>query len=254
MSSLSPAERILIGLGITEPKDIDLEAIAWSRGAAVRYRQLENCEAMIVGSQRRAIITVNNSSIFVRRRFSLAHEIGHWHHHRGRILFCGSREIDNPANSALNPEHQADIFASDLILPDYLFRPRAARLKRVTLSAARELAGEFNASLTATLLKLVKGNSFPILVVCHNEQRRRWFHSAPMLPGWWFPREELDAESFAFEMLFGSAAESSFPRKVGAGAWFDFRNADRYEIQEQSFLLPNQEVLTVLTIPTESLG
>lgn len=254
MNHLTPAERILIGLGVTDPKDIDLEAIAWTRGAVVRFRHLEKCEAMIVGSWRRAIITVNENSLPVRQRFSIAHELGHWHHHRGRILFCGAREIGNPAHSPLNPEHQADEFASDLLLPSFLFHPRIAKLKRITLASARELAGEFQASLTATLIKLVKSNSFPLLVVCHGNQRRRWFKRALIVPDWWFPRDELDPDSFAFELLFAGAAESSFPRKIGAAAWFDFRNADRYEIHEQSFLLPNQEVLTVLTIPEEGLG
>ena len=75
-----------------------------------------------------------------------------------------------------------------------------------------------------------------------------------MVPGWWFPRDDLDPESFSFEMLFGGAAESSFPRKIGADAWFEFRHAGRYEVQEQSFLLPNDEVLTVLLLPDEGLG
>ena len=39
----------------------------------------------------------------------------------------------------------------------------------------------------------------------------------------------------------------------GADAWFDFRNVDRFEIQEQSFLLPNDEVLTLLILPDEAL-
>jgi Zn-dependent peptidase ImmA (M78 family) len=253
MNSLTPAERILKGLGVTSPKDIDLEAIAWTRGIAVKYRPLEKCEAMIIGTQRRAIVSVNSGSVLVRQRFSLAHEIGHWQHHRGRVLFCGTKEIGNPANDALNPENQADEFASDLILPNYLVRPYILKLKRITLAAVREIAGEFQASLTATLLRLVKSNVFPILIVCHGRQGRKWFRRAPMLPGWWFPRADLDADSFAFEMLFGGAAESTFPRKIGAGGWFDFRNVDRYEIQEQSFMLPNNEVMSVLTIP-EGLG
>lgn len=75
-----------------------------------------------------------------------------------------------------------------------------------------------------------------------------------MVPQWWFPREDLDVQTFAFEILHNSAKEDAFPRKNGAGAWFDFRNVDRYEVQEQSFPLPNEEVLTVLTIPEEGLG
>jgi hypothetical protein len=87
-------------LGITEPKDIDLDAIAWTRGAVVNYRPIDKCEATIVGSKRRA---VNSRSMPERRRFSLAHELGHWHHHRGRVLFCGKNDVCNFAYDALNP-------------------------------------------------------------------------------------------------------------------------------------------------------
>ena len=254
MTALRPAERILMGLGIERPDQIDLEAIAWASGAVVKYRPLDECEAMIVGAERRAIITVNSKALPVRQRFSLAHEIGHWHHHRGRVLICGAADIGNPAHRALDPETQADQFASDLILPNYIIRPRIAQMKKLSLSGAREIADEFNASVTATLLKLADADYFPIVVVCHDRRRRRWFRRAPMVPGWWFPKDDLDAESFAFEMLFGGGAESSYPRKIGADAWFEFRNLQRYEVQEQSFLLPNEEVLTLLTLPEDGLG
>ena len=142
----------------------------------------------------------------------------------------------------------------DLILPNYMFRPRIAKMKRLALSAIREIKEEFNASLTASLLKLVEGNRFPILVVCHDKAKRRWFRRADMIPGWWFPKEDLDPESIAFEMLLGGAAEIPRPTKIGADAWFDFRNAERFEIQEQSFLLPNEQVLALLILPDEALG
>ena len=35
MTPLSVPERVLQGLGITDPDDIDLEAIAWTMGAGV---------------------------------------------------------------------------------------------------------------------------------------------------------------------------------------------------------------------------
>jgi hypothetical protein len=61
-------------------------------------------------------------------------------------------------------------------------------------------------------------------------------------------------QTFAFEILHNKGREDASPRKNGAGAWFDFRNVDRYEIFEQSFPLPDDEVLTVLTIPQEGLA
>jgi len=254
MTTVTAAEGILMGLGISDPKEIDLEVIAWSRGAIVEYRPLDGCEATIVGSARKAVIAVNSRSSPERRRFSVGHELGHWHHHRGRLLYCGKKDLENPADDALNPERHADAFASDLILPNYLLLPRLRKFRRMTLSAARELGGEFGASLTATLIKSVQSNRFPLVIVCHDKTRRRWFRRADMVPGWWYPAEQLDRATFAADMLFNGAAEQNWPRKMGADAWFNFRNCDRFEVEEQSFMLPGDEVLTVLTIPEDGLG
>ena len=58
-------------------------------------------------------------------------------------------------------------------------------MKRLTLAAARELAHEFSASLTATLFKMTLLNRFPMMIVCHNKTKRRWFESSPMVRPWW---------------------------------------------------------------------
>ncbi len=254
MTAVTAAERILLGLGVSDPTEIDLEAIAWSRGALVECRRLDGCDATIVGWARKAVIAVNSRSSPERRRFSIGHELGHWHHHRGRILFCGSKDVENPEDDALNPERHADTFASDLILPNYLLHPRLRKIRRMTLAVAREIRDEFSASLTATLLKTVQYNRFSLVVVCHNKRKRRWFRRADMVPGWWYPLEQLDRATFAADMLFNGVAEQNWPRKIGADAWFNFRNCDRFDIEEQSFMLPGEEVLTVLTIPEDGLG
>ncbi len=252
--ALTAAERILQSLGIEDPKEIDLEAIAWTQGAAVNYRPLDGCEARIIGSRRKAVISVNSRSPEKRRRFSLGHELGHWHHHRGQILFCGKDDIGNFSNDALNPERQADTFASDLILPKYLLIPRIQKLKRVTLDAAREVSDEFYASLTATLLKIALSDEFPIVIACYNKTKRRWFERAPMIQPWWLPLRALDRQTFAADMLFNGAAEENFPRKMPADAWFDFKGSDRFEVTEQSFSLPDEEIMTLLTLPNEAVA
>jgi Zn-dependent peptidase ImmA (M78 family) len=254
MNAPTSAERILIDLGISEPKEIDLDAIAWTKGAVVNYRPMDGCEARIIGSKRRAVISVNSLSMPERRRFSLAHEIGHWHYHRGRILFCGKGDVCNFENDALNPERQADEFASDLLLPSFMLEPRVRKMKKPTLAAARELAEEFDASLTATLFKMTILNRFPMVVVCHNKVRRRWYEAATMIQPWWRPVRQLDRQTFAADLLFKGGAEQSFPRKMPADAWFDFKGCDRFEVEEQSFLLPNEEILTVLKLPDAAVA
>jgi Zn-dependent peptidase ImmA (M78 family) len=249
MTSLPPAEQLLQSLGVEQPNEIDLEAIAWRLGALVKYRPLDGCEAMIVGNDRNAVISVNSRSIPSRQRFSIAHELGHWRLHKGRMLFCAGRDIDRPVPGPLNPEQQADAFASDLILPNYIFRPAAMAFRRINLKTARDLADQFKSSLSATLSKLVALDRFPIMIVRHGKEGRTWFARGDHVRGYWFPRQELDRDSPAFELLFNGGAEEAFPRKVGADAWFEFRGADQYEVQEQSFTLPNDEIMTLLILP-----
>lgn len=251
---LTMAESVLRDLGIAEPEDIDVEAIAWHLGAKVRYRELYSCEARIVGRGDRAIITVDDRIPQTRRKFSVAHELGHWRHHRGRCLVCRSDEIGDRRRSATDPERVADGFASDLLLPRYVLDPLLRKMKRPDLVAVRQLAARFGTSLTATTIKMMEADRFAMMLICHGEGGRRWFDASPSIDQRkWFPKTELDPESCAFAMFYGHAAEERFPRKIGADAWFERGDAGAFEVSEQSFGLPNREVATILVFTDDEM-
>lgn len=249
----TPAEVILKRLGITEPREIDLEAIAWDLGARVRYRPLERCEARIVGLAARAIITVNSRSNARRQRFSIGHELGHWHHDRGRVLLCQAEDIGRAAIGHLHPERIADRFASSLLMPAYLFRPIARAYPKADFQTVRAIADTSDTSRTATAIRLVEDRHFVACLVCHSSQGRKWFTRSPEVPVRWFPREDLAAESFAFALLFGGAPEDRFPRKIGADAWFDRWDAERYEVYEQTIRTGVDETLTLVRIDDDAM-
>lgn len=246
MTGDSPAEALLRSLGVTRPADIDLEAIAWSVGAKVRDAVLESCEARIIGYHDRAIITVQKGGDPRRRRFSIGHELGHWNHHRGRSSICRSSEIGNPG-SASQFERQADRFAADLLMPRYLFLPSLAAHRRPSFEAIDALASEYATSRLATALRCLDLAGWPVVLVCHAKGGRRWFKRSPGIPDHWFPRQDLDASSSAFAVLFGDA-ERSRPQVVGADTWFDRRDAARFRLSEQSVTAHGGEVLTLLTL------
>ena len=254
MRRLTIAEMVLTDLGITEPEEIDIEVIAWYLGAKVRSRELHSCEARIIGRGDRAIITVDERVPATRRKFSVAHELGHWRHHRGRCLVCRADDIGNRRRSSTDPERIADGFASDLLLPRYILDPLLRKMKRPSLAVVRELAARFGTSLTATTIKMMEANHFPMMLVCHGESGRRWFDASSSIDlQKWFPKAELDPESCAFAMLFGRATEERFPRKIGADAWFDRSGAEAFAIAEQSFSLPNREVATILFFTDDAM-
>lgn len=253
MKGRSHAEIILKKLGITEPGEIDLEAIAWTLGVRVRYRPLDGCEARIIGHGDQAIVTVNSRSFPQRQRFSLAHELGHWNYHRGHLLVCQADEIGSGNNKRPLAERTADTYAADILMPHYIFQPIAQSYAKLTFQTVRDIAGIFNTSLTATAIRLAEGDHFPVILVCHGPQGRKWFRRSPSVPERWFPQDQLDSDSYAFDTLFGRKAEETIPHKIGADAWFDKRRAAEYEIREQTIRTGNEEILSLLLIDDERM-
>ena len=243
---------MLKDLGVTAAGDIDIEAIAYHVGAFIKYRPLEGCEGRIVGVDDRAIITIDNRAIPTRRRFSAAHELGHWNYHRGRSLVCRSDEIGNPATGPLDPERVADGYAADLLMPRYLFGPMASQIGKATFKAVEDLRRKFNTSITATAIRLVEYGPEPAMLVCHAANGRRWFSRPPHIPDKWFPRNDLDADSYAMDVLHGKAERT---RRVlmGADAWFDRWDAQKYELYEETCSTTDDEVLTLLVFKDDEM-
>lgn len=248
MTASTAAERLLQELGVTEPSEIDLEAIAWTLGARVRYRPLDGCEARITGNGDRAIITVNDRSSPRRCRFSLAHELGHWHYHRGRLLVCHANEIGAAAQHASSFEKVADTYAADLLMPRYLFDPIARAHRKLTFQTVAAIVDAFDVSRPAAAIRLIEARHSPALLVCHGPNGRKWFARSPDVPSRWFPRSDLDPESFAFGVLFGRQPDDRMPHKIGADAWFERLEAERYELQEQTIRTADDETLTLVLI------
>ena len=167
-----------------------------------------------------------------RKQFSIAHELGHWRFHRGKTLVC--RVDEYRPRDGQSPEKIADAYAADLLMPRYLFGPRALELGQTSFGTIGSLAEEFKTSLTATAIRLINLDHVPGFVICHSPRGRKWFARAPSVPRHWFPREDLDAKSFGFGVQFGGRPDDSLPRKIGAEAWFDRQGAARFIVREQT--------------------
>ncbi|MDR6790243.1 MULTISPECIES: ImmA/IrrE family metallo-endopeptidase [Sphingomonas] len=252
MKGLGQAEKLLQSLGVTSPDEIDIEAIAWTMGAKVRNGILESCEARIIGFRNQAIITVKGDGDPRRRRFSIAHELGHWQHHRGRSSVCRASEIGSVSQGGAGIERQADNYAADLLMPAYLFRPLAAAHRRPSFEAIDALAAAFSTSRLATAQRFIDHSPWPCMIVCHGQNGRRWFRRNGGIPDHWFPRDDLDPESDAMDVLYGKI-DRSRPTIIGADAWFDRRGADRFELTEECVKGFGNDVLALLTLKDQML-
>jgi hypothetical protein len=243
----SKAEYILRHLGITEPNEIDIEVIAWRLGARVKYARIDYCEARIIGADDAAIITVDKKSSRQRQRFSIGHELGHWIYHRNKTLLCAAEEIERPSAGSSNSERVADRFASELLMPAYLFCPLAEKLGRATIQAVRKLSELFETSQTATAIRLVETSNLPLMLVCSGKTGRRWFARSQTVSSRWMPNSELSPESVAFNMIFRPTPQTMPPKSVSAAVWFNHWDAHRFELIEESTRIASDEILTLLS-------
>ncbi len=235
---------ILGDLGIMEPSEIDIEAIAEDCGATIRYKPLSGCAARIMGVNDRAIITIDSNTPRPRQRFSAGHELGHWMRDRGRVAFQCKNESFVRDWSADNPETRANKFASDLLLPAKMFRTRLHR-QPVTFETVRALADVFCTSLTATAIRLVEYGDLPAVLVCNGPRRREWFVCSSEVRHKVYLEPRPQQGSIAEAMLRGDQSDIQ-PREVRSDAWFTHRNARNYWVHEDSLQLSDGSVLSLL--------
>ncbi len=238
-------DTLLDELGITEPSEIQIEAIAQHCGATVVYEPIDGSDARILGYGDRAIITVDSNTSRARQRFSAAHELGHWLRDRGRIAFsCAEQALITEWSDVDNPERNANRFAANLLLPHKLFAPKARQVQP-TLAGVRSLAEVFETSLVATAIRLVELGSHPAILVCTALRGRKWFtRSSLVLQKLWLAAKP-GLGTIAAQMLAGTT-EANGPVTVDADEWIEHPESFRYCVVEDSIRLPGGLILTLI--------
>ena len=241
MATTPHPETLLNELGVTEPKEIDLEAIAAHLGVEVTYRTLDGCEARIVGRGSRGRITVDNRVAPTRQRFSIGHELGHWQYHRGAVLYCRSSDIGSEDQQAIDGERVANWYAANLLMPEYLFRPIASDI-RPSWKEIRSVAAQFKVSPLAAALRMISLDTHPFWVACYDIQSRRWFRQSDSTPKA-FPHQELDHRSQAMSALLSDRDLAA--RNVSGAVWFSGRDLAAIRFNEDC-LVQEKQVFVLL--------
>lgn len=238
-------EEILGLLGITEPEDIDIGAIAFACGATILKEPLTGCEANLIGHTDKAIITINSKSIPGRQRFSAGHELGHWMKDRGESAFGCSKNQLYSSWTGNNPETRANRFASDILLPVSMFVP-LAKNRPITLETIAYLAGVFRMSRTATVIRLVNYGSFPCMLIHYEAGRRKWFiTSGKEIHRSLFPPDAPQPHSLTANLL-ANTFEDKKTGDVRADHWFGRDRAEKYYVKESCFKTGDNSASVIL--------
>ena len=193
-----------------------------------------------------------------RKRFTIAHEIGHFvlPHHRTLKNVCEEKKIDTFDAHLNRPEVEANEFAAELLLPTAVLAKRFD-LTEYSLAAIATVAAEFQTSLSATIRSFLRLTPLPCAMIWSTDNHARWCARSDSFQ-FFLPLNELPAdESYAAKIFNGGNAPATFT-PVPANAWLDRQAAARVPtLLEHSLALPNyRAVLTLLwaynTTPTTS--
>lgn len=111
-----------------------------------------------------------------RKRFVIAHEIGHFLMHREQLYCCNEIRMNQPPKiNTSSQEMQANEFASELLLPtDELI----ANLpnKHISFALISNLARMYDVSVTMTAIKAVKNsNTEDEILLCYESNQLKWY-------------------------------------------------------------------------------
>ncbi len=203
---------------------------------------------------------IYNNSILSKGRinFTLGHELGHYLLHRiayPKGLYCGSQEVVRWDSEYRQIEHQANVFAANLLMPLDDFRRQIPANAKVDIDALCHCADRYNVSLIASTLRWLSYTEKRAVLVVSRDGFMLWARSSdPALrSGAYFRTSgapvEIPAASLPSrpELLVDGRASVEHD----GGVWFDepVREltliSEQYDFAISLLLLPD----TVLSTP-----
>jgi len=178
--ALVAVNRVYEECGIEDPTQLPIEVIIKSKNIIIKEERIEGAEARILMKGNSGIITLNSTiDLPAKKRFILAHELGHFELHRH--LKKGFNDNDETLNhwyqiNFSSEEIEANEFAAEFLMPTNLFY-NECKGKIFNHKVIEHLANRFQVSKTAAILKFVKkdNGNHPVFVVCCQDNKMKWF-------------------------------------------------------------------------------
>ncbi len=173
-------------------------------------------------------IFINNRNNFAdhpRSRFTFAHELGHYFIDEHRQALLKGKTPSHPSFtnfSSKNPvELEADHFAASLLLPESRVKNDCFK-KRFNFKLISDLSTKYQTSVTATVLKLMTIDKHPIMLVCSESGRVKWFKYSHDFPFKWLKKPQgIVPKNTLAGAFFLSKEKFDEELPVTANDWFE---------------------------------
>ena len=179
----SRAIKLREDIGIDDPSEIPLRDVVTAHGGLIVYKDLGEIDGRIVYGNNISTIYINSTIKHEgRKRFSIAHELGHLLMHKDSPIHDDNISLNwfNGTENQLSKgyqEFEANQFATEYLLPSDLFRIEARKMP-FGPDLVRDLSERFNSSLTSVAFKFFDVDIHPIAMFhIFNGQIKYWKRS-----------------------------------------------------------------------------
>jgi len=254
------AQQLLENCGLDEITDLEMNLFVSGLDAMLIEEELTNCDGKIIFGNNKVVIKVNSNIQFEqRKRFVVAHEIGHLIMHRNMQLpddtFSNFNIIAGMENALKNgkQELEANEFACELLMPEKLFL-KEAKGKKFSPLLIKQLSERFKTSLTATVFRYLQFEQLhPICLVFIENGKVKYWKKSDDLKIWFgdFTRLAPPSDSVAAEYIekdydFLYKLEEK-AQLISKSTWFNLGQYDE-DNDFYEYCIPTRRHKTILSI------
>lgn len=241
----SYAIELLHRCGLNDPTEIPLETIVKGLGVFYDEKPLKKCEGRIVSLEQKTLITINSDIAYVgKKRYAIAHEIGHFVMHINKIPVITDSE-ENFVDWLKKGEHEqeANEFAAEFLMPRNIFSKECK--SKISPDLIQHLSLRFQTSLTSTILRFVEfGNHEVCVVYCKNNKMKWWRKSVDFHHFLKFKRDEHPpGGSVAYEMFTKRTfyTDTELKQQIWKSDWFEMNDETNLPFFEYCVYVPSYD-------------
>jgi len=241
------AREILRLYCIDSPLELNVEAIANAEGLIIESSDLSNCVGRSSFGQGCGIIMLSTGiKVVGQRRFTIAHEMGHFYNGKNREIFCKAEDLIG-AKSKKNEEDEANAFAVELLMKKEWFTD-FVKDKCPGIGTIKAAAEYFRVSLSAAAIRYSEAGNFPVAVIMVHKGRVSWSAISEIFP-YQYVRRHYPVNSYSEAEAFYSGRDvNTEPHTVLADSWFldDRSFRPNHKLVEQCLPMPNYHSVLVV--------
>jgi len=240
------ANGLLHRFGVRDATHIRVESFAAKLGAEIIEAPLDGASAQLIHNGKRAVIMVSDRIVDpLARRFSIAHELGHFvmrHPSRPASELCTPYASRLKRAGSRDYEAEANAFAAELLMPTTLVRA-VCEVSPVDLTVPRKISREYDVSILASAIRFTELASERCAAVLSVAGKVKWFAPSVTFTYVIERGRRIDRSSLAWD-YFTKGAVDDEPQSVPADAWLD--TAHDVDIVEHS--ISSRAMGTVLSM------